>query len=198
MSTNLIDNDNRFHWNYFLALESDLQNISKFIEFTSENFNVFSIELTLLFLATASEVDVVAKQLCNLTDQSNKANNIVEYKNIIMPHFSSITETTINIPRFNLEFTPWNEWENDKSPQWWSDYNDVKHNRVDNFKKANLGNVLNSMAGLFTLVLMYYKRLSKEIKLNPIPCLYLAPISLAHQDYYFSGEICINFSDDEN
>ena len=52
------------HWNYFLALESDLAQVSRYIEFDSNNYRTYSIELSHLLLASSSEVDVIAKGIC--------------------------------------------------------------------------------------------------------------------------------------
>jgi len=52
------------HWNYFLVLESDLEHISRYIEFTTDNFKVYSQEFAHILLAASSEVDVVLKSLC--------------------------------------------------------------------------------------------------------------------------------------
>jgi hypothetical protein len=49
------------HWNYFLAIESDLENLSRYIEFIDTNFKTYSIELAHLLLASSSEIDVVLK-----------------------------------------------------------------------------------------------------------------------------------------
>ena len=49
------------YWNYFLALEADLERLSRFVEFTSVNFQTYSLEMARLLLTGASEVDVVAK-----------------------------------------------------------------------------------------------------------------------------------------
>jgi hypothetical protein len=37
------------HWNYFVALDSDLDEVSRYIEFAAENFTAYSIELAHLF-----------------------------------------------------------------------------------------------------------------------------------------------------
>jgi len=60
------------HWNYFLALESDLERVSRYIEFDKANFKTYSIELAHLLLAASSEVDVVAKTLCQRIDSKIK------------------------------------------------------------------------------------------------------------------------------
>jgi hypothetical protein len=54
----------KLHWNSFLALERDMEVVSRYIEFANANLGVFSIELAHLLFAAASEVDVVAKLLC--------------------------------------------------------------------------------------------------------------------------------------
>ena len=33
------------HWNYFLAMEEDLDRLSRFVEFTTNNYECYSIEL---------------------------------------------------------------------------------------------------------------------------------------------------------
>lgn len=54
------------HWNYFLAIEKDLENLSRYIEFDESNLKTYSIELTHILFSASSEVDVVMKQLCCL------------------------------------------------------------------------------------------------------------------------------------
>ena len=56
------------HWNFFLAIEEDLDALSKFVDF-SGNDDVFSIEIARLFLSSCSEVDVILKQLCSAINQ---------------------------------------------------------------------------------------------------------------------------------
>ena len=49
----------KHHWNYFLAIEKDLEHLSRYIEFSDANLGTYSIELTHLLLSASSEVDVV-------------------------------------------------------------------------------------------------------------------------------------------
>ena len=46
----------KLHWNYFLALERDLEIVSRYVEFCSQNFEVYSIEFAHLLFAAASEI----------------------------------------------------------------------------------------------------------------------------------------------
>lgn len=160
------------HWNYFLAFDSDAEKLSRYIEFTKKNEKTYSIELVRLLLSAASEVDVVAKLLCNKEKPGEKAGNMKDYRNILNPIFPKIRDMKIQIPRYGLDLTPWEKWNENKTPIWWKDYNGVKHQRDINFQKANLKNTLNSIAGLFCLLLYYYRDEAEKGNLVPYPNLF--------------------------
>ena len=52
------------HWNYLIAVERELELLSRYIEFDSRNFCCFSIEIARLLLTSGAEIDVVCKQVC--------------------------------------------------------------------------------------------------------------------------------------
>jgi hypothetical protein len=74
----------KLHWNYFLALENDLETLSRYIEFDRANFGVFSIELAHLLFAAASEVDVLAKRTCELVNPAAPRSNIDNYRAVVL------------------------------------------------------------------------------------------------------------------
>ncbi len=160
------------HWNYFLAFDSDAEKLSRYIEFTTDNFEAYSIELVRLLLSAASEVDVVAKLLCSKVNPDAKAESIDNYRKILNPALPKIKDMKIRIPRYGLELIPWDNWKTNKTPDWWSNYNAVKHQRDKNFKQANLKNTLNSISGLFCLLLYYYKDEAEKGNLIPTPNLF--------------------------
>ena len=160
------------HWNYFLALEEDLIRLARFVEFDESNHDTHSIEIARLFLSTSSEVDVVCKQLCEKVSPGSTSKDIVDYRNTLTGNFPSLPEFKITIPRFGTELRPWQNWQNGKSPDWWTDHNAAKHERHDNFEKANLKNGINSLAGLFVLVLHLYDEDARDGNLYPRPSLF--------------------------
>lgn len=145
------------HWNYFLALEDDLGQASRYIEFTEKNFRTYSIELAHLLLASASEVDVIAKGICLQLEPGVSAENINEYKRIITNNINNFADEPVFVPRFGLTLHPWSNWSGNQNPAWWRSYNKVKHERNDHFPDANLKNTLNSMAGLLVAVFHLYR-----------------------------------------
>lgn len=141
--------------------------MSRFIEISEDNYDVYSIELTKLFLSICSEVDVVAKLLCKETDISlfNKIigdrNPTMEtYRTVIRTKFPQFHEANVKIPFYNLSFMPWEDFKDNAGPEWWKQYNGVKHERNLNFKNANLKNVLLAMSGLMVLLVYLYGRTS--------------------------------------
>lgn len=158
--TSLLSNDEeviRFHWNYFLALESDVERLSRFVEFAEGNNSTYSVEMARLLLAISSEVDVVAKVLCMEIDGGSTAEGIDNYRKRILSKYGAICDEVVYLPRFKLKFTPWASWAQNQTPSWWSAHNKVKHERMAYFEKACLENVLNSICGLLLMILYLRK-----------------------------------------
>jgi hypothetical protein len=159
------------HWNFFLALEEDLETLSKYIDF-SANDDVYSIEIARLFLNTCSEVDVILKQLCKAINNESNAGSITAYFNEISAVFPQFLDFKVTIPRLGLTLTPWIDWSQDHPTFWWQHHNKVKHHRHENFDKANLKNCLNAVAGLYIAVLYLYQQQAESGDLLQLPKLF--------------------------
>lgn len=184
------------HWNYFLALESDLAQLSRFVEFTHENYATYSIEMVRLLLATASEVDVVLRQHCARVAGSERADDMERYRRVCCVHEPKMAALPISVPRFGLELTPWINWQKDRSPEWWADHNKVKHERGAHFSRANLKNVLNAMGGLFVALIFYYRGQVEDNRLVPAPDLFMAPREVVNRAHSIGGETGLFYADD--
>ena len=158
------------HWNYLLAIERDLGEISRYIEFDDRNSNCFSIELAKVLLSAGAETDVVCKQLCKEVNASSRAANILDYRAELTTAFPTIPDFGVKLPRFGMSLTPWEEWKNpDGVPLWWTGYNKVKHQRHTHYHSASLKNALNAVAGLFVMVIYFYKEKAESGELTPRP-----------------------------
>mgnify|MGYP003611890035 CR=1 FL=1 len=154
---------NNIHWNYYLALENDLDKVSRYIEFHPNNFETFSIELGHILLSASSEVDVILKQICELIKPESNCNNINKYKEIIVRDLNELIDEKIFVNRFGLEFQPWENWVENENPNWWRSYNNVKHQRNHFYHEANLQNTLNAVGALLIVtVYLYQLEFSKE------------------------------------
>jgi hypothetical protein len=167
------------HWEYFLSLDDDLGRAVRFVEPDQNNFQTYSIELMRLLLGACAEIDVVAKALTTRLNQVAPCENIDDYRQVIMPAYPGFATVKVVLPRYGLTFTPWSAWGSNVNPPWWKSHNKVKHERTQNFPEANLQNCLESMAGLFVLLVYYYQPDLYDHKLRPWPNLYHL-----HSDHY--------------
>jgi hypothetical protein len=164
------------YWDYFLSIESDLEQCGRFVEFSEQNFNTYSIQFARIIMAASSEFDNVAKALCKTISPSESALSINEYYPIIQKKYPKFFECEVHLYRYNLCFKPWEGWTAEGGPEWWSKgYNKIKHNRDDHFSQANLKNAIVSTAGLLVGIVYYYNSSYDEcpaIKINLAPRLF--------------------------
>lgn len=177
-----IDHSNPF-WLHYLSLEKSLKDISEYIAINKDNSQSYSFKNMQLYFATCTEIDSIFKHIRdNLHLKKIERPNIGHHINMIKDYFPKIEETilTLNISGFDLDFQPFcilfdnakteknNEdvEKNSSYEGWWKDYNAIKHQRPENFNKANLDNLLNSFAALHILNLIY--AISLEENLVPI------------------------------
>jgi hypothetical protein len=146
----------KLHWNYFIALERDLEVASRYVEFCPRNFDVYSIEFAHLLFAAASEVDVIAKLLCQRLQPGAPRGNIDEYRTVLMAAIHDLPTTEVFVPRYGLALKPWENWTGQNNPDWWGSYNKVKHYRDEHFDKATLKNALNALGALLILTQHHY------------------------------------------
>lgn len=160
------------YWHYFVALCDDTANTARFVEPAQANFKTYSIEYARLYLAIGSEIDVVAKLLCEKIERTAKLPErpaIDNFRSIIVPKFPGLPSVQVEVPRAEISLVPWQEWANGKNPDWWRRYNDVKHKRHEAFEDANLENTLSALAGLLILVGYVYGEDLANSQLSPSP-----------------------------
>lgn len=168
------------YWNYYKSIEQDFMKTTRFVEFElgdnnlydisivpidKANSEVYSTEYLRLYLAACSEVDVICKSICAEYGDNN-ADNIRRYTNIILdqPLFQDIASRKLLVIRDNKTtlqpFLNWVSGSNYQSPHWWKFYNEVKHNRISNYKNANLKNLINAIGGLYLLEIYLLRKIT--------------------------------------
>lgn len=150
----------RGYENSYWILSKDIRKAFEFVDPDIFHWNVYSHRFYELLLRICTEFESHCKTICKSGLGADNAKNI--------QHYSQINKIEINGLEFNLsdfEFSltdfdgkivmPLKNFSNQDndclSPNWYSDYNKVKHNRSEKFKKATLGNVIESFCGLTIL-----------------------------------------------
>lgn len=148
-------------WKYYLILEQDFINTFRYVGFSNDNSSTYSPEYIKQLLAIGSEVDVVCKQLCTIISPASKAEDINDYRNILKN--TDLLDIKAICTEDNSELNSWISWKDDKNPQWWKDYNTLKHHRVENnnYKLGNLENVKNALSGLYILCRFLFSKIDR-------------------------------------
>ena len=156
-----------FIFRSYRIFEKKLADILYIIPFSKENETTWSPELVNLFLDVGSFIDSVAR---NIVGDGKDKNDVVQIKN----NGGSLTSKKVG--ELDIKDFEVNLFSNLKLPDskvivyvyplqiikpykdyrltngWWNTYNLLKHNRIKNYSKANLIAALNSLAGLFLLL----------------------------------------------
>ncbi|MCH5167952.1 MAG: hypothetical protein J1F35_08750 [Erysipelotrichales bacterium] len=151
----------------------DINDLFNYIEPSNENQLVYSHRLYELLLRIATEFESNCKGI--LRDNGyvkTKGNlNIIDYFNL--NKVCRLHDYKIQFFRWESDryFKPFNEWKNENyfPLPWYSSYNNVKHNRFEKFKEANLENVINALGGLLCIIHAQIGENVSEIGFNGIP-----------------------------
>lgn len=152
-----------FYWKYYIHLENEFINTTEFVMLDENNFETFSIEYQKLLLAIGSECEIIFRELCGF-DSDDTSKNIADFRNKIKSSNLMDLNNQVHImgvSSLNM-IEPFGETWPNQTPTWWSEYNKVKHGRTLNYKKANLENVLYTLAGLYLLEEYLHRKVRKQ------------------------------------
>ena len=169
------------YWDYYLELEEAFKQTQKYVAFDRHNDRTYSVEYLKLIQAVCSEIDVVAKEIAEHFDPNFctiQKPNITHWGYVIINNMPQIAKARIYFTN-GYVVKPWDKFgytqypdkngnirykllPNCSTPSWWSDYNKMKHQRTSrnsdgeiNFVKANLKNMVLSLAALYSLEWLY-------------------------------------------
>lgn len=137
-------------WNYYLSLESDLANTSRFIEPVGQE-NVHSFEFAKLLILACTEIESVFKALCCEIKGTQVPGDIGAYKGTILGKYPKMVKASVTISRLGKDIQPFEGWSSGVLP-WWSAYQQVKHNRGSAFGLATYKNAVSAISALYILI----------------------------------------------
>ena len=150
--------------NYFATYEifkADLKRLFEYIEPCEENYTVYSHRTFELLVRACVEVESLCKLVFSKNqvrlDQKNA--NMIRYSDLEGP--MKLSEYEVRCYGFHhAPFKPFRSFLNpvrkERSPSWYRAYNNVKHNRVDQFNLACLENVIQAVGATYVLLVAQY------------------------------------------
>ena len=155
-------------WNYYLSLEKDLDNTSRYIEPKGQE-NIFSFEFAKLLVLSCTELESVLKLLCNECG-AEKRGNMGEYKETLLTHYPKIIFAEVHIARWGKTIRPFDGW-NERRLPWWDAYGNVKHNRENNFTEATYKNVVYALSALY--ISIFYLSKTSDVPVSGYASTYI-------------------------
>jgi hypothetical protein len=144
-------------------IQSDLQKLFEFVEPSDCNLETYSYRIHELFMRTCIEIEanfkaILRENIYNPTDRKEKPIpekkwNIIDYNKVNKTHH--LSSYKVHVPIWDgtqSAFEPFKQWATGTELFWYQAYNKSKHDRRVEFKEANFGNLLNSVAGLLILL----------------------------------------------
>lgn len=147
-------------WNYYLTLEDDISNTSRYIEPRGQE-NAYSFEFAKILILACTELESVFKLLCIEITGESPEGNIGKYKELILGRYPHIGDAVVTVKRWGTDVKPFQEWTTGKL-SWWSAYQEVKHNRGEYFSGASYKNAVYALAALYIAIFYLAKTANVE------------------------------------
>ncbi|WP_327512519.1 hypothetical protein [Ensifer sp.] len=144
----------------FMLIQDDLKSIFEYVEPSEECLATFSYRIHELLMRTCMEIEANFKAILSENIYTPKFDkwhrpilNMHVYRTIDVTHHLSAFEVILPIwngtPRV---MCPFECWKSNQTPSWYRAYNESKHDRQEEFKKANLDHLISAVAGLLVVL----------------------------------------------
>jgi hypothetical protein len=148
-------------WEQYTTLEEEFIRYLKYVPLDEKHYSVWSLVLGDLLNNTGSVIDSFLKnaiyfdQLDEIQNikkirDDEKCHNMTTYRKIF-DDFYKLSNKEIFENKSGSKIIPFSNWSDNKSPEWWKNYTDLKHDRFYNREKATFKITLDALGGLFLL-----------------------------------------------
>lgn len=133
---------------------------NQYVTHSNKNRAVYSDEFASIILLSCSELDSLFKQLCTIRGIKSKSGyfQMRDYAPLIRETFTDdlgISPSMRTWYEDGIIAFPFNKIDVSKQYAnlgWWKDYQNIKHNRIQNTEKGNLLNAVLSVAAQFLVL----------------------------------------------
>lgn len=151
----------------FSVIQQDILSLFEFIEPADINSATYSFRIHSLLMRTCIELEANFKAILKeniynpvfkggLKSGTPRPDNTWTIKDFeIVNKTHHLDDYKVELPFWDgigKDRRPFESWKTGQSLQWYRAYNECKHNRLLNFSKANLDNLINAYCGLFVLL----------------------------------------------
>jgi len=140
-------------------LKRDLKRLFEYIEPCQSNLSTFSHRTFELLIRACIEIEALCKLVFAKNNVILERSNIIRYSDLN----SAMRLSDYEVLSYGFQHPPFlpfqafaNPVKKERSPIWYRAYNNVKHNRTDNFSDASLENVIQAVGGVYVLLVAQF------------------------------------------
>lgn len=138
----------------FTIIQKDLIDLFDYIEPADTNLACYSYRIHALFMRTCIEVEANCKAILSENGYSKPGDlNMEDYKKLDSTHRLSSYRVRFPVWRGGKHtLEPYVSWASKAALPWYKAYHAAKHDRHDEFRQANFGNLLDAVSGLVAIL----------------------------------------------
>ncbi|MDA2921785.1 hypothetical protein MYX07_00785 [Patescibacteria group bacterium AH-259-L07] len=147
----------------FNNIEDAVLDFLRVIPYSKENTKVWSPKLIPIILDCGSLIDSIFRNSAPVSwkfggkIKKRKDLNINDFRRLYAQKYNLIKLKTFLYVSPAEIITPLCDWGLHKNPQWWNDYNKIKHDRIANTKLATMGTTIEIICALFEIISQHPK-----------------------------------------
>ncbi len=157
--------DARIKTNFVLAnfqvLEDQLLDCMDYLPFIDANRQAISPKFVPIIMESCSLIESIFYEICN--DNGKKRLTFKRYSGLYETKFSLDQNASLFLVLPVRLLLPYKDWTK-KPPLWWEAYNNLKHDRLNNYGLATFTNAVYSLAGLHQLMAKQYDFIGAFLK----------------------------------
>lgn len=159
-------------WERYQGVENRFIEYCEYVPLREEHFNVWSVKLASLIIEICSMLDsfLGASRDCQLFLCESEFSNssLSEFRGAlensnpkigcykkVYNSFYDMGRKEILVKPLRQSICPFEDWNNDSTLWWWTNYNKVKHHRFTELERSNLKTVLYALGGLFLAIVIH-------------------------------------------
>jgi hypothetical protein len=138
----------------FKVIEKDMLELFDYVEPADQNEDCYSFRMHELLMRTCIEVEANCKAILNENKYHKKGDlDMNDYKKLNATHKLSEYEVKFTVWRGTSNVRrPFSAWASGNTLAWYQAYNAAKHDRHNEFERANFANVLQTISALVVLL----------------------------------------------
>ncbi len=152
--------DSVFVISNYKSLEKQLLECMDFIPYIEVNRDTVSPKYVPIILESCSLIESIFK---SFVENDKKNYQSKDYSNLVEPILQLERAFSIMLVSPLEFFNPFENW-TEEPPDWWQSYNNLKHDRLKNYKDAKIDIVIKSMCALHQVIARTIRFLPELVK----------------------------------